>query len=122
MKEKLFYSVTYGLYIITIILLTQLIIFNKVDLASLIGSIIGISLVMPLVLASDIYKKEKYNIFTKEYLILFSSLIIAFILIRLFVSPDYRIYPMMVIVVILITYDFIKRRKKKKLENWASGV
>ncbi len=122
MKEKLFYSVTYGLYIITIILLTQLIIFNKVDLASLIGSIIGISLVMPLVLASDIYKKEKYNIFTKEYLILFSSLIIAFILIRLFVSPDYRIYPMMVIVVILITYDFIKRRKKKKLENRASGV
>lgn len=122
MKEKLFYSVTYGLYIITIILLTQLIIFNKVDLASLIGSIIGISLVMPLVLASDIYKKEKYNIFTKEYLILFSSLIIAFILIRLFVSPDYRIYPMMVIVVILITYDFIKRRKKKKLENWVSGV
>lgn len=122
MKEKLFYSVTYGLYMISILLLTQLIIFNKVDLASLIGSIIGISLVMPLVLASDIYKKEKYNIFTKEYLILFSSLIIAFILIRLFVSPDYRIYPMMVIVVILITYDFIKRRKKKKLENWASGV
>lgn len=122
MKEKLFYSVTYGLYMISILLLTQLIIFNKVDLASLIGSIIGISLVMPLVLASDIYKKEKYNIFTKEYLILFSSLIIAFILIRLFVAPDYRIYPMMVIVVILITYEFIKRRKKKKLENWASSV
>lgn len=117
MKEKLFYSVTYGLYMISILLLTQLIIFNKVDLASLIGSIIGISLVMPLVLASDIYKKEKYNIFTKEYLILFSSLIIAFILIRLFVSPDYRIYPMMVIVVILITYEIIKRRKKKKLDN-----
>lgn len=122
MKEKLFYSVTYGLYMISILLLTQLIIFNKVDLASLIGSIIGISLVMPLVLASDIYKKEKYNIFTKEYLILFSSLIIAFILIRLFVSPDYRIYPMMVIVVILITYEIIKRRKKKKLDNWASCV
>ncbi|ASE33129.1 hypothetical protein BU006_01100 [Mammaliicoccus sciuri] len=117
MKEKLFYSVTYGLYMISILVLTQLIIFNKVDLATLIGAIIGISLVMPLVLASDIYKKEKYNIFTKEYLIQFSSLIIAFILIRLFVSSDYRIYPMMVIVVILITYEIIKRRKKKKLEN-----
>ncbi|WP_206542176.1 hypothetical protein [Mammaliicoccus sciuri] len=102
---------------ISILVLTQLIIFNKVDLATLIGAIIGISLVMSLVLASDIYKKEKYNIFTKEYLIQFSSLIIAFILIRLFVSSDYRIYPMMVIVVILITYEIIKRRKKKKLEN-----
>lgn len=117
MKEKLFYSVTYGLYMISIIVLTQLIIFNKVDLASLIGAIIGISVAIPLVLENNKYKKDRYNIFTKEYLIQFSSLIIAFILIRLFVSSDYRIYPMMVIVVILITYEIIKRRKKKKLEN-----
>jgi len=122
MKEKLFYSVTYGLYMISIIVLTQLIIFNKVDLASLIGAIIGISVAIPLVLENNKYKKDRYNIFTKEYLIQFSSLIIAFILIRFFVSPDYRIYPMLVIVVILITYEIIKRRKKKKLENWASGV
>lgn len=122
MKEKLFYSVTYGLYMISIIVLTQLIIFNKVDLASLIGAIIGISVATPLVLENNKYKKDRYNIFTKEYLIQFSSLIIAFILIRLFVSPDYRIYPMLVIVVILITQEIIKRRKKKKLENWASGV
>lgn len=122
MKEKLFYSVTYGLYMISIIVLTQLIIFNKVDLASLIGAIIGISVAIPLVLENNKYKKDRYNIFTKEYLIQFSLLIIAFILIRFFVSPDYRIYPMLVIVVILITYEIIKRRKKKKLENWASGV
>lgn len=117
MKEKLFYSVTYGLYMISIIVLTQLIIFNKVDLASLIGAIIGISVATPLVLENNKYKKDRYNIFTKEHLIQFSSLIIAFILIRLFVSPDYRIYPMLVIVVILITLEIIKRRKKKKLEN-----
>lgn len=122
MKEKLFYSVTYGLYMISILVLTQLIIFNKVDLATLIGAIIGISVATPLVLENNKYKKDRYNIFTKEYLIQFSSLIIAFILIRFFVSPDYRIYPMLVIVVILITYEIIKRRKKKKLENWASGV
>ncbi|MEB7816544.1 hypothetical protein [Mammaliicoccus sciuri] len=117
MKEKLFYSVTYGLYMISIIVLTQLIIFNKVDLASLIGAIIGISVAIPLVLENNKYKKDRYNIFTKEYFIQFSSLIIAFILIRFFVSPDCRIYPMLVIVVILITYEIIKRRKKKKLEN-----
>lgn len=114
MKEKLFYSVTYGLYMISIIVLTQLIIFNKVDLASLIGAIIGISVAIPLVLENNKYKKDRYNIFTKEYLIQFSLLIIAFILIRFFVSPDYRIYPMLVIVVILITYEIIKRRKKKE--------
>ncbi|MFU1727135.1 hypothetical protein ACM3BK_02795 [Mammaliicoccus sciuri] len=113
MKEKLFYSVTYGLYMISIIVLTQLIIFNKVDLASLIGAIIGISVAIPLVLENNKYKKDRYNIFTKEYLIQFSLLIIAFILIRFFVSPDYRIYPMLVIVVILITYEIIKRRRKR---------
>ncbi|WP_436867492.1 hypothetical protein [Mammaliicoccus sciuri] len=48
MKEKLFYSVTYGLYMISILVLTQLIIFNKVDLATLIGAIIGISVAIPL--------------------------------------------------------------------------
>ncbi|UTI87894.1 hypothetical protein NIT62_02870 [Mammaliicoccus sciuri] len=57
MKEKLFYSVTYGLYMISIIVLTQLIIFNKVDLASLIGAIIGISVATPLVLENNKYKK-----------------------------------------------------------------
>ncbi|MFV5939142.1 hypothetical protein ACLIJS_13910 [Mammaliicoccus sciuri] len=117
MKEKLFYSVTSVIFIIIFMIITQLILFNKIDIATLIGAVIGISFVMLIELSNDKYDKDKYNMFTRKNLIFFSLYFISLILVRLFLSYEYRIYPIIILLVILITYEFIKRRKKKKLEN-----
>lgn len=122
MKEKLFYSVTSVIFIIIFMIITQLILFNKIDIATIVGAVIGISVVMQLELSNDKYDKDKYNMFTRKKLIFFSLYFISLIPVRLFLSYEYRIYPMIILLAIIITYEIIKRRKKKKLENWASGV
>ncbi|PTK06761.1 hypothetical protein BUZ89_08140 [Mammaliicoccus sciuri] len=114
MKEKLFYSVTSVIFIIIFMIITQLILFNKIDIATIIGAVIGISVVMQLELSND---KDKYNMFTRKKLIFFSLYFISLILVRLFLSYEYRIYPMIILLAIIITYEIIKRRKKKKLKN-----
>lgn len=117
MKEKLFYSVTSVIFIIIFMIITQLILFNKIDIATIIGAVIGISVVMQSELSNDKDDKDKYNMFTRKKLIFFSLYFISLILVRLFLSYEYRIYPMIILLAIIITYEIIKRRKKKKLKN-----
>lgn len=115
MKQKLFYSVTLVIFIIIFMIFTQLILFNNIDIATIVGAVIGISLVMLIELSNDKYNKDKYNMFTRKNLIFFSLYFISLILVRLFLSYEYRIYPIIIFLVILITYEIIKRRTKKKL-------
>ncbi|MGK9045363.1 hypothetical protein [Mammaliicoccus vitulinus] len=114
MKEKWVYGGTFGLYMIFIVVVTQLFIFGTFDWTAIVGMSIGITV---LLLTTDIYSYEKHNIFKKENLIVILVYLVSLILNNLLIPSEFRIYSLCVVIVMILIYEISKRRKKRKKEK-----